>query len=171
MLNGPLIAAQANRLQKKINETVGDTVKTSLTFTAEWLDNLKRRWNLKAFRNHGKGSKGNKLAVEESSQKLIEMASEREARNVVNADVCGLFYKLAPDLTIAQQRPIARREAKERITVLVRASADGTENIEIMFIGTAMRPQTFFNKDGSHYGLGYHANKHALMITTLRYGW
>lgn len=46
---------------------------------------------------------------EETLPSHIEDISEYKARNLFNTNECGIFYKLAPEWSIVQQRPMDGR--------------------------------------------------------------
>lgn len=50
-------------------------------------------------------------------------------------------------------------------------NADGSEKLELMFIGTALRPRAFKKKYGHELGLDYYANKKAWMTSALFFDW
>lgn len=171
MISGPMIIEKARRLQEQRNAELPDEPKLTLNFSAGWLVNFKRRWNLRSFKTHGEGGDADMNAVEQALPDLMSKIRQFDPQNVFNADECGLFYKLAPDRTVSLQRPLGRKKSKDRITVLVCANSDGTEKYELMFIGTALRPRPFKKKSGQDYGLDYHANRNAWMTSALFYDW
>ena len=92
-------------------------------------------------------------------------------KDVFNADECGLFFSMAPDKTIAAEPLPGCKKAKERITFMPCANADGSEKFELMVIGHAWKPGVFKKKTGAELGFDYHANKKAWMTSTLFYDW
>ena len=52
-ISGEMIQAKANQLAKKVNMRLPDAEKTETQFSGGWLDNFKKRWQLKAFKLHG----------------------------------------------------------------------------------------------------------------------
>eukprot|EP00171_Calliarthron_tuberculosum_P002433 IDg2433t1 len=171
MINGCIIREKAGRLQALCNESLPTTEKITMQFSDGWMANFKRRWNLKSLKAHGESGDADQGAVQASLGPLCDRIAQYSHKDVFNADECGLFYKLAPDSTVATARPLGRKKMKDRITVLVCANADGSEKFELMFIGTALRPRPFKKKYGKEYGLDYHANKKAWMTGELFKGW
>jgi hypothetical protein len=74
--------------------------------------------------------------------------------DVINADKCGLFYNLLPNRTYAFRGEKCRRGKlrKDRVTVLVAASMDGSEKLPLLVIGRSEKPRS--SKTLSHF----HAN-------------
>lgn len=171
MVNGPIIREKARRLQTLCNEKLPQHGQISMSFSEGWLWNFKRRWGLRSFKVHGEGGDTDLNGAELAMPHLKDRISLYDARDVFNADECGLFYKLSPDRTVAQSRPLGRKKMKDRITVLVCANANGSEKFELMFIGTAAKPRPFKKKSGKEHGLDYHSNKKAWMTGALFSDW
>lgn len=143
MIDGRIIIEKVRKLQAQGNHVLPEEKKLTLNFSAGWLVNFKRRWNLRSFRTHGEMGDAD---VQATNQALLDLKQELQKfapRDIFNADECGLFYKLAPDPTVASQRPPGRKKSKQRTTVLVCANSDGTEKFEPMFTGSAAQPRAF----------------------------
>lgn len=78
---------------------------------------------------------------------------------------------MALDWTVSHIRPNGRRKCKDSITVLVCANSDGSEKVERMFIGNAVRPRAIKNKIEKDYGLYYRANRNAWIKSILFFDW
>ena len=60
---------------------------------------------------------------------------------------------------------------KDRFTMLACCNADGSENVEPIFIGNLERPRPFRKKYGRDYGLDHHFNAKAWMTATFFNAW
>lgn len=94
----------------------------------------------------------------EALPRLREKLSKYAMKDIFNANEFGLNYHMAPDTTIACQRIPGRKKAKELISVLVCANADGSENLEFLIIVNSFKPRTFKKKTGYELGFDYHSN-------------
>lgn len=139
-INGEMVRQKAFKIQQLANEKIPAEHRISLQFSEGWLDKFKHRWNLRVFKSHGESGDADADAVAREMPRLRGIVAEYAKKDVFNADECGLFYRMAPDKTIALERLPGRKKAKERITIMPCANADGTEKIELMFIGSALNP-------------------------------
>lgn len=89
---------------------------------------------------------------------LLAKVNSSKVCSFFNTGECGLFYRLAPLRPNGQESPLGRKASEDHISVLVCANADGTEKVELMFMGTAWKAKAF-HKTGHEYGPNYHANK------------
>lgn len=170
-LNGDMIRHKAQTLLKLSNERVAEDKRIDLKFSLGWLQKFKKRWNLRVFRSHGESGDADETAIAFAMPNLQGKISQYEAKDVFNADECGLFYRMAPTQTIALERVQGRKKAKDRITVLPCSNMDGSEKIELLFIGTAAKPRAFKKKSGSELGFHYVANKKAWMTSEIFFDW
>lgn len=171
MISGPMITAKGIQLQQLCNAKLPREEHLHLTFSGGWLTKFKRRWGLKHFKCHGESGDADSHAVETAMPHLQERIKAYARGDVYNADECGLFYNLAPDRTVALQRPQGRKKAKDRITVMVCCNSDGSDKHQLFFIGTAQKPRAFKKKTADQYGLAYRANKRAWMTAELFFEW
>ncbi|KAE9047455.1 hypothetical protein PR001_g4203 [Phytophthora rubi] len=86
-------------------------------------------------------------------------------------DETGLFYKLAPDKTIASRQIEGAKKSKVRVTVALTCNADGSDMRESFIIGHANKPRCFKKKSGSDLGFYYRSNKKAWMTSVLFIEW
>lgn len=112
MINGPLIIAQDQCLQNRMNNNLHNGNKSALTFSAKWVARFKRWWNSKSSRKHGESGNLNIEAMKASLPQLVANVNSYKVRDIFNADEYDLFYKLAPDHTIAQNRQPGRKVSK-----------------------------------------------------------
>ena len=143
----------------------------SLKFSDGWLVSFNRRWKLRTFRSHGESGHCDDAAVEQQLPSIQREISRFSPKDTFNADEFGLNYRMAPDVTIAEERIPGRKKAKERLSVLACANEEGSERIPLMFIRTAWKPRAFKKKTGTEIGLEYHANNKGWMTLLLFHDW
>lgn len=78
---------------------------------------------------------------------------------------------MAPDRTIAHAQMEGRKKDKTRLTYLVCANGDGTENYPLMVIGNYFRPRPSNRKTGQQLGFDYWNNAKAWMNCVLFFAW
>lgn len=170
-INGPLLRTQARKLQDMANERLPAEQRFSMTFSDGWLSNFNRRWGLRVFRSYGEGGDADLEAVRNELPLIKEKVRQYQPKDIFNCDESGLFYKMAPDKTIAQHRLPGRKKQKDRITFMPCCNSDGSEKFEVMFIGKSQQPRVFKKRSGAQLGLDYHNNSRSWMTTELFYAW
>lgn len=68
---------------------------------------------------------------------------------------------MAPRITVEVTPMPGCKRCKERFWVLECANEHGSEKIELMIIGTALRSKTFKKKSRLELGIDYDANRNA----------
>ena len=71
--------------------------------------------------------------------------TEYDLDDIYNADETGLFFRLAPDQTLATKDDQAKgcKKDKERITILFCCNASGKNKIKPFVIGKSQKPRCF----------------------------
>lgn len=105
------------------------------------------------------------------SNKLPNLISEYEPKNIFNADETGLFYKCEPSksLHLKGEKCHGGKRSKERITVLLGANMDGSEKLKPLVIGKFKNPRCF--KNVKSLPVDYEANRRAWMNSELFISW
>lgn len=88
-----------------------------------------------------------------------------------NADESGLFFRLLPDRTFvaaSEKTAPGRKFAKERITFLLCANADGSHKLNPLIIGKSANPRCF---KGFKNPLEYASSSKAWMNSQLFFNW
>lgn len=72
------------------------------------------------------------------------LSKEFSTSDIFNANETGLFWRMLPDSTMAYHKEQVRggKQSKERVTVLVGASATG-EKLPLLVIGRSKNPRCF----------------------------
>lgn len=173
-VSGDIIKAKAKSVQEAVREKLPQEEQSSfeqLKFSDGWLGNFKKRWNLRLLRSYGERGDADVEALAAELPKLKEVVEKYDPKDIFNADECGLFYSMPPERSISRERLPGRKKAKERITFMPCANADGSEKLELMVIGKARNPRCFQKKSGQELGFDYHANQKAWMTTDLFFQW
>lgn len=147
--NGDMTRHKAQSLMKLSNEHVAEDRRIDLESLSGWLEKYKRRWSLLVSSWHGKSGDVDDTALAIVLSKLPESVLQYDTKDIFSADECGLSYCLAPTQTIALERVPGRKKANYRISVLLCANMDGSEKIELLFIGTSTELRAFKKKSGS----------------------
>ena len=139
-------------------------------FSVGWLNNFKRRYNIRMRKQHGEVPSVNHSATEE--MKAIQtIAGEYDEENIFNMDETGLFWRQAPTSGLGtQSRPGQKRE-KARITLTVCVNSTGSERLPIWIIGTAKMPRSLHGINIQALGGVWHSNKKAWMTTFIMSEW
>lgn len=170
-ISGAIIQAKALQLAQKANELLLSDSQITTQFSEGWLENFKRRWQLKSFKLHGEAGDVDEHAINEQLARIRQKVSQYALKDVFNCDESGLFYQMAPDRTIAPSSFAGRKKQKARFTFLAGCNADGTERFPLMFIGNSCKPRCFNKKTGEELGLYYRNNKKAWMNSSLCFEW
>lgn len=75
------------------------------------------------------------------------------AMYVHNTGKCGLFYKLAPDRTVALSRPKGQKKVKYRISIPVSANAVGSDKLAPLFVENSLQMQSYKEHSALDYVL------------------
>ncbi|KAJ8896736.1 hypothetical protein PR048_002081 [Dryococelus australis] len=86
--------------------------------------------------------------------------------DVYNADETGLLYNLMPDRTLAVKGDTCKvgKRSKERLTVILCANMDGSDNVMLMAVGKLAKPCDF---ERNIVPCRYDSNKKAWMTGDL----
>lgn len=158
-INGPMMMEKA----KQMAITLGiDDFEPS----TGWLERLKQRNSIKFFRLHGEKADADHNAADLWKRDILpkEMTGY-EDKNIFNADETGLFYKALPTGTLARTNSTTSggKLAKERMTVLLLANADGSEKFAYA-IGRFSTPRCFAKASPC---LPYYSNASAWMTSKI----
>jgi hypothetical protein len=101
--------------------------------------------------------------IEETLEQIMEKIKLYELRDVYNMDETGLFYRMAPDKTIATRQIEGSKKDKTRMTIAFTCNADGSDTFTPFFIGHYQKPRCFGRKTGEEHGYWYASNTNAWM--------
>ena len=140
--------------------------------TPSWVHRWKVRHGIVSKRLIGEASSVHVPTVDNwISNSVPLLICEFPLNNIFNVDESGLFWKLLPNYTMAFKKEQVRggKSAKNRVTVLVGASATG-EKLPLMVIGRSKSPRCF-PKDQSKLPVTYRNNTKSWMTGMLFTEW
>lgn len=139
-------------------------------FSVGWLNNFKRRYNIRMRKQHGEASSVSLSAAEE--MKAIQtIAGEYNEKDIFNMDETGLFWRQAPTSGLGTQTRPGQKKEKARITLTVCVNSTGSERLPIWLIGTAKNPRSLYGININALGGVWRSNKKAWMTTFIMSEW
>jgi hypothetical protein len=78
-------------------------------FSNGWIQKFKKRNQLVSYRFHGEAASAPIESLQEERMKLQEIISRFDPENVFNADETGLFFRMAPNQTLAKRRMAGKK--------------------------------------------------------------
>lgn len=136
-------------------------------YTTGWISGFKKRFGIKMRVPHGEGGS---VQLTESVWDRIHAIKAAivgyEVRDVFNMDETGLFYKLAPNRTLADSVVSGEKRGKERLTVGLCANMDGSIKLPPLVINKSLKPRAFTHRsvrNPENLGLEWYANRKAWM--------
>ena len=111
-------------------------------------------------------------AVRNWGQRLPVLCDGYEAKDIFNADETGMFFREMPMKSMVMKGDSCNggKNAKDRITVLLAASATG-EKLKPFVIGKSKKPQCFYGFEVASLGIDYDFSKKAWMTTSIFTTW
>ena len=131
-----------------------------------WIQRWKARHEIVQQKLHGESSSVNPADVTKWHETLVQsLLVNYSLCDIYNLDEMGLFWRLLPNKThnFKGVQCSGGKQANERITVLVGASATG-EKLPLFVIGKSKMPRCFRN---ANISVMYEANKRAWMTSDL----
>lgn len=168
-VNGPMLKARAKvEFEKLYPEKPG-----AFNASNGWLANFKKRHGIRYLKICGEILSSDTTQITPFIHKLRGTLDEMGITDaqLYNADESGLFFRLLPDRTFVaatEKTAPGRKIAKERITFLLCASADGSHKLNPLVIGKSANPRCF---KGFQNPLEYTSSKKAWMNSQLFYNW
>jgi hypothetical protein len=138
-----------------------------------WLENFQNRYGISSKNITGESQSANLQNVEEGRARCHVLLAEYELDDIYNADETGLFFRLAPDQTLATKSDQAKgyKKDKERITILFCCNASGKNKIKPLVIGKSQKPRCFNHINIKTLPVRYSNNKSAWMTMQLWNNW
>lgn len=167
-VSGPIIIQKARLLHQKIGGNP-----SSFSASAGWLDNFKKRINIRLLKSCGESLSSQHNLVEPFKIKLIDKMKSMQINEdqLYNADESGLNWKLLPDKTFvhaAEKTVPGRKLCKQRITFMLCANATGAHKVKPLVISKAKNPRSFKNASLLIY---YDNSPSSWMNTTIFKNW
>jgi hypothetical protein len=86
-------------------------------FSKGWLTGFKKRNSLRMYRLHGEANSAPLESLAEERLKLQELISKFNPEDVYNADETGLFFRMAPNQTLAKRSRAGKKLVSKKINI------------------------------------------------------
>ena len=143
------------------------------TFAASngWFEAWKKR-HIKGAVLSGEAADVREEDVTSWKERLGDLCKGYDPKDIFNADETGLFFRTLPNRSLVVRTDSCKggKQSKERITVLLAASALG-ETLKSLVIGKSANPRCFKGVNKAALGVQYEANKKAWMVSDLFRSW
>jgi hypothetical protein len=156
-LTGDLIKEKAKSFARQM------ALENPPKFSNGWLLSFQLRHAFRSFVAHGESGNAGVVPTADLDgicQKILQYSMER----VFNFDELGLFYRLAPDPSIATRQILGAKKDKTRMTIGLMVNMVGLDR-DMIFIGHAKKPRCFEKKSAEKLGFFYKSNKSAWMMS------
>lgn len=141
-------------------------------FSEGWLTRWKARYNVKKHSLHGEaGSVELGQEDEEMIQQIQTILATYNRCDIYNMDKTRLYWRKAPNITLATEVEPGIKQDKSRLTACICSNADGSDKLDIWFIGYYKNPRAFKNINQEALGGKWRFNKTAWNNTTIMKEW
>ena len=171
-ISGPLLMEKATEISNQLvsKNLVGDSEKEILkSFKASsgFLQKFCQRHKISAFVESGEANSVKAEAILKGRSEAIAKIAEGKYHidDIYNADETGLFYRMPPNRTLAQQSENVKgvKRSKSRVTALVCCNASGTDKRKMLLIGKSKNPHCFKNVNMNNVNCRYNSTDKAWM--------
>jgi hypothetical protein len=156
-LSRALIEIKARELQGELCDA------WDLSFSDGWMTAFMRRHGLRFRVLHGEAASVDPEVVQAGLRELQQVTDEYLPANIFNMDETGLCYAMAPARSICSKKMRGTKKDKTRITLAFAANANGTDVLEPLIVGRAMKPRCFKGRTAAELGFYYRNNSKAWM--------
>lgn len=132
-----------------------------------WVDNFKKRHNLKQYNVHGEGASAPLEDLDIMRENLRQKLKDYNPEDIFNCDETGLYWKMKPCRTISNGPVSGTKQSKERVTVLLTCNAVGNEKLPPLFIHKYENPRVLKNVDKKTLPVDYYWNKKSWMQVSI----
>ncbi len=129
-----------------------------------WLDNFKKRHNLKQYNIHGKASSVPIQDLASMREKLHQTLRDYDPKDIFNCDETGLFWKMKPSRTISNGPVAGTKQSKDRVTILFTCNS---EKLRPLFIHKYENPRALKNINKNSLPVNYYWNKKSWMQVSI----
>ncbi|GET03457.1 tigger transposable element-derived protein 6-like [Rhizophagus clarus] len=106
----------------------------NMLFSNGWIEKFKIRNNIRCYRLHGEANSAPLETLFEERRKLQPISQDYTLDNIFNADKTDLFFRMAPNQTLASAPTPGTKLDKTHITVLLATNAIGTQKLKPLVI-------------------------------------
>lgn len=132
-----------------------------------WVDNFKKRHNLKQYNIHGESASAPLQDLETMREDLRQILKNYDPKDIFNCDETGLFWKMRPSRTISNGQVSGTKQPKNRVTVLLTCNATGSEKLCPLFIHKYQNPRALKNIDKRTLPVDYYWNAKSWMQVSI----
>lgn len=132
-----------------------------------WVDNFKKRHNLRQYNIHGEAASAPIENLEEMRENLRQVLGNYSPEDIFNCDETGLFWKMKPCRTISNGQVSGTKQSKDRITVLLTCNATGTEKLAPLLIHKYENPRSIKYIDKKTLPVEYYWNQKSWMQVSI----
>ncbi|GBB87131.1 hypothetical protein RclHR1_01360002 [Rhizophagus clarus] len=116
----------------------------NMLFSNGWIEKFKIRNNIRCYRLHGEANSAPLETLFEERRKLQPISQDYTLDNIFNADKTDLFFRMAPNQTLASAPTPGTKLDKTHITVLLATNAIGTQKLKPLVIGFSKNPRCLY---------------------------
>ncbi|XP_057326796.1 jerky protein homolog-like isoform X5 [Microplitis mediator] len=169
-ISGPILKKKAI----EINEELGGD--KSFRASDGWLDNWKRRKDIRSLRITGeKGSTDFDAGNDYANKLKTIVASKTLTRTqVFNFSETSLLYKMLPSMTLAsshESQAAGFKVDKERVTIAACCNADGSYKLPLLVVGKFAKPRYLKDLSSANLPVLYKSQKNALIDVNIFTEW
>ena len=158
-------------LKEKAKHFGDETGVTDFKYSNGWLQRFKARHGISSHVILGESVGVDRALIVTSRKEAIRKMEAFAPKDVFNIDETELFFRMLPDRSLSTvEYTKGPKKAKDRITVALCCSSDGSEKMKPYVIRKALKPRCFRNFNVNLYA-DYTANKKALMTMVLFNDW
>src|SRR5437764_4221599 len=132
-----------------------------------WLDNFKKRHNLRQYNIHGEASSAPIQDLDSMRGRLRQTLRDYDPKDIFNCDETGLFWKMKLNHTISNGPVVRTKQSKDRITILLTCNSTGTEKLRPLFIHKYENSRVLKNISKNSLLVNYYWNKKSWMQVSI----
>lgn len=132
-----------------------------------WIDNFKKRHNLKQYNIHGEAGSAPLQDLETMRENLRETLKDYDPKDIFNCDETGLYWKMRPNHTISNGPVAGKKQSKDRVTILVTCNATGSEKMKPLFIHKYENPRALRSINKNTLPVNYYWNSKSWMQVSI----
>lgn len=132
-----------------------------------WVDNFKKRHNLKQYNIHGEAASAPLQDLETMRENLRQTLRDYDPKDIFNCDEMGLFWKMKPSRTISNGPVAGSKQSKDRVTVMLTCNSTGSETLRPLFIHKFENPRALKNINKKTLPVNYYWNQKSWMQVSI----
>ena len=154
-------------LREKAKQFGNELGITDFQYSNGWLQRFKLRCGIGCKKICGESAGVDSDILDRGRVNAARVIKDFELRDVYNLDETGLFFRMLPDRSLTTtDKTKGVKKAKDRISVMLCANADGSHKLRPLIIGKRWKPRCFKQFNHKLY-CDYYANKKAWMVNDI----